>query len=103
MTPTKKYDVYILFSSEFSNYFLTGHGFISFMPYRGRSSGCVVEDRTINRWDGGSIPPAAISKLRRFCLLHIVCDFWKTQKAGGPFYLVSMPGEMKGPTQGVNV
>ena len=24
-------------------------------------------------------------------------------KAGGPFYLVSTPGEVKGPTQGANV
>ena len=27
----------------------------------------------------------------------------QTLKAGGPFYLVSMPGEVKNPTQGVNV
>ena len=31
------------------------------------------------------------------------CVFRKTLKAGGPLYLVSMPGEVKDPTQGVNV
>ena len=35
---------------------------------------------------------------------HIcLCLSEKTLKAGGPFYLVSMPGEVKDPTQGVNV
>ena len=32
-----------------------------------------------------------------FCLSE------ETLKAGGSFYLVSMPGEVKDPTQGVNV
>ena len=31
------------------------------------------------------------------------CLSEETQKAVGPFYLVSMPGEVKYPTQGVNV
>ena len=31
------------------------------------------------------------------------CVLEETLKAGGPFYLVSMPGEVKDPTQGVNV
>ena len=34
-----------------------------------------------------------------FCL----CLSEETLKAGGPFYLVSMPGEVKDATQGVNV
>ena len=35
---------------------------------------------------------------------HIcLCLSEETLKAGGPFYLVSMPGEVKDPTQGVNV
>ncbi len=35
---------------------------------------------------------------------HIsLCLSEETLKAGGPFYLVSMPGEIKYPTQGVNV
>ena len=32
-----------------------------------------------------------------------LCLSDKTVKAVGPFYLVSMPGEVKDPTQGVNV
>ena len=32
-----------------------------------------------------------------------LCLSDKTLKAVGPFYLVSMPGEVKDPTQGVNV
>ena len=32
---------------------------------------------------------------------HSLSD--ETVKAVGPFYLVSMPGEVKDPTQGVNV
>ena len=31
------------------------------------------------------------------------CESDETLKAVGPFYLVSMPGEVKDPTQGVNV
>ena len=72
------------------------------------SGGRAVERRTVNRGDGGLIPPAAVSKLslslRQFCSLHIcLCLSEETLKAGGPFYLVSMPGEVKYPTQGVNV
>ena len=64
----------------------------------------MVECRTVNRGDGGSIPPAAISKLKQFNPPHIcLCLSGKTLKAGGPFYLVSMPGEIMEPTQGVNV
>ena len=63
------------------------------------SSGRAVERRAINRVDGGSIPSTAISKPRHICL----CLSEETLKAGGPFYLVSMPGEVKDPTQGVNV
>ena len=68
------------------------------------SGGRAVERRTVNRGDGGSIPPTAVSKLRQFrspqfCL----CLSEETLKAGGPFYLVSMLGEVKYPTQGVNV
>ena len=37
---------------------------------------------TVNREDGGSIPLADVSKLRQF-------------RPHGPFYLVSMPGEVK--------
>ena len=38
---------------------------------------------------------------RRFKTLAIcLCLSEETLKAGGPFYLVSMPGEVKDPTQG---
>ena len=53
---------------------------------------------------GGSIPPAAISKLSQFRSPHIcLCLSEETLKAGGPLDLASMPGEVKDPTQGVNV
>ena len=64
-------------------------------------SGRTVERRTVNRGDGGSIPPTAVSKLRQFRSPHICpCLSEETLKAGGPFYLVSMPGEVKDPTRG---
>ena len=67
-------------------------------------SGRMVEHWTVNRGDGGSIPPTTLSKLRLFRSPHIcVCLSEETLKAGGPFCLVSMPGEVKDPTQGVNV
>ena len=68
-------------------------------------SGCrMVEHRTVNRGDGGSIPSTSVSKLRQFHSPHIcLCLLEETLKAGGPFCLVSMPGEVKDPTQGVNV
>ena len=47
-----------------------------------------------NRGDGGSIPPTAVSKLRQFRSHHICpCLSEETLKAGGPFYLVSVPGK----------
>ena len=68
------------------------------------SGGRAVERRTVNQGDSGSIPSAAVSKLRQFRLPHIcLCLLEETLKAGGPFYLVSMSGEVKDPTQGVNV
>ena len=70
----------------------------------GNSGGRAVEHRTISRGDGGSIPPTDVSILRQFCSPHIcLCLSEETLKAGGPFYLVSMPEEVKDPTQGVNV
>ena len=66
-----------------------------------KSGGHAVKRRTVNRGDGGSIPPTAVSKLRQFRSPHIsLCLSEETLKAGGPFYLVSMPGEVKDPTQG---
>ena len=50
--------------------------------------------QTVNRVEGGSIPPAAILKLRQFRSPHIcLCLSEETLKASGPFYLVSMPRE----------
>ena len=56
-----------------------------------------VERWTVHRVDGGSIPHATVSKLRQFCSPHNACVFQKRLKVGGPFYLVSMPGEVKDP------
>ena len=68
------------------------------------SGGRAVECRIVNRGDGGSIPPTAVSKLRQFRPRHIcLCLFEVTLKASGPFYLVSMSGAVKDPTQGGNV
>ena len=68
------------------------------------SGGRAVEHRTVNRGDGGSIPPTAVSKLRQFRSPHIcLCLSEETLKAGGPFYLMSIPGGVKAPTQRVNV
>ena len=68
------------------------------------SGGRVVERRTINRGDDGSIPPTAVSKFRQFRSPHIcLCLSEETIKAGGAFYLMSMPGEVKDPMQRVNV
>ena len=59
----------------------------------------MVERRTVNRGDGGSIPSAAVSKLRQFRSPHICLGLSEeTFKAGGAFYLVSMSGEVNGPT-----
>ena len=47
------------------------------------------------------LPVTTVSKLRQFRSSHI-CLYLseETLKAGGPFYLVSMPGKVKVPTQG---
>ena len=61
----------------------------------------MVERRTVNRGDGGSIPPATISKHRQLRSPHIcLCLSEETLKAGGPFYLVPLPGEVKVPHRG---
>ena len=69
------------------------------------SGGCAVEGQTVNREDGSSIPPTAVLKLKAsFFPPHIcLCLSEETLKPGDHFYLVSMPGEVKGPTQGVNM
>ena len=42
-----------------------------------KSGDHAVERRTVNRGDGGSIPPASVSKLRQFHSPHIACVFRK--------------------------
>ena len=44
-----------------------------------------------------------VSKPGQFRSPNFACIFRKRLKAVGPFYLVSMPEEVKDPTQGVNV
>ena len=64
----------------------------------------MVEHQTVNQGDGGSMPPTNVLKLRQFRSPHIcLCFSEETLKAGGPVYLVSMPGEVKDPTLGVNM
>ena len=65
------------------------------------SGGLAVERRTVNRGDCGSIPTPADLKLRQFRPPQSLSE--EKLKADGSFYLVSMPGEEKDPTQGVNV
>ena len=65
------------------------------------SGGRAVERRTVNRGDGGSMPPTAVSKLRQFLSPHIcLCLLEETLKAVGPLYLVSLPGEVNYLIQG---
>ena len=47
------------------------------------------------------LPP--VQNLGNFVYPTFACLSEETLKAGGPFYLVSMPAEVKDPTQGVNV
>ena len=52
---------------------------------------------------GQSHLPAFRNLRTQFRSPHIcLCLSEETLKAGGPFYLVCMPGEVKDPTQGVN-
>ena len=64
----------------------------------GGRCGRVVEYRPVGRGDRGSKPPAVVSFIP-LCL----CLSEEALKAIGPFYLVSMPGIVKYPTNGVNV
>ena len=66
------------------------------------SGGRAVDRRAVNRGDGGSIPPTAVMNLFSFTP-HVPVFSEETIHADGPSYLVSMPGEVKDPTQGINV
>ena len=47
---------------------------------------------------------SAFSKLGQFHSRHVArCLLEETLKTVGPIYLVAMPGEVKDPTQGVNM
>ena len=59
--------------------------------------------RAVNRGDIGSIPPAAVSKLRQFCSPPICLCLSEEKLNAGPFCPVSMPGEVKDPTQMCNL
>ena len=61
------------------------HGFSSFDILTVMSGGRAEERQTVNRGDGGSIPPTSVSKLRQFRSPHIcLCLSEETLKAGGP-------------------
>ena len=65
-----------------------------------RSGGRAVERRTVNR---GKVVQSHLPLFRNFAISFTSRLSDETLKSGGPFYLVSMPGEVKDPTQGVNV
>ena len=63
----------------------------------------MVECQTVNR---GAVVQSHLPLFRNlgnFFHPTLTCLSEETLKAGGPFYLVSMPGEVKDPTQGVYV
>ena len=65
----------------------TGRSKCLHLSYVVHVSGHAVKHRTVNRGDGGSIPPTAVSKFRQFHSPHIcLCLLEETLKAGGPFY-----------------
>ena len=71
------------------------------MSHNSVESGDRAVERLTAQGDGGLIPPTAVSKCRQFFSLHIcLCLSEETQNCVGPFYLVSMSGEVKDPTQG---
>jgi len=60
------------------------------------SGGCAVERRTVNREDGGLVPPATVLKHRQFCSPHICpCLSEETLETGGPIHLVSSLGGLE--------
>ena len=57
--------------------------------------------RVQSPWEARIIRCKNLALYIRYC--ESLCLSDETVKAVGPFYLVSMPGEVKYPTQGVNV
>ena len=63
------------------------------IPNRVGSGGRAIERQTVNRGDGGSIPPTAVSKLRQFRSPHIcLCLSEETLKADGPVVTLILSG-----------
>ena len=62
-----------------------------------------LERTTDNRVVAGSNPTEAIWKLWQFPLPPLPVPLGRDTKSLGPFYLVSMPVEVKDPTPGVKV
>ena len=64
----------------------------------------MVERRTVNRGSVVQSHLPSFQNLGNFVTPHLPVSFGRdTTTSGGPFYLVSMPGEVKDPTPGVNV
>ena len=67
------------------------------------TTACHAGGRCVTSW-AGNMTLLGVKNLAlyvRECVSLCLSD--ETIKAVGPFYLVSMPGEVKHPTQGVNV
>ena len=62
--------------------------------------GRVVECRTFRSRGPGFKSPPSFRSLGNFVYPTLPVSFGRDSKAVGPFYLVSMPGEIKDPTQG---
>ena len=54
-------------------------------------------------WSRDRIPLRPLGNFGNFLYPTLPVSFGKDTKTVGPFYLVPMPGEVKDPTQGVNV
>ena len=67
----------------------------------GRTLALDAARRVQSSWEARIIRCKNLALYIRVC--ESLCLSDETLKAVGPFYLVSMPGEVKDPTQGVNV
>ena len=63
----------------------------------------MVEHRTVNRGDDGSVPPTAISKLRQFHSPHICLGLLEETKSWWSFLSGVYDGESKRSHTGVNI
>ena len=60
----------------------------------------MVEHRAFGRRDRGSKPPPPFRRLGNFVHSTLPVSFGRDSKTFSPFYVVSVPGEVKDPTQG---